>query len=70
MSVFAGYASDIDQPLASTYTSTSYQIDIGCGPTFVNTTVAVATMGAASGVRSAGMGLLSAVGAAAVVLMI
>ena len=48
MAIFAGYAADSNQPLASTYTATSYQIDLGCGPTFVNTTVAVAVTGAAS----------------------
>ena len=56
MAIFAGYAADSNQPLASTYTATSYQIDLACGPTFVNTTVAVAVTGAAS---SAGASIFS-----------
>lgn len=58
MAVFASYAADTNQPLAATYTATSYQIDFGCGPTFVNTTVAAATTGSASNVQGAGLGML------------
>lgn len=69
MAVFAGYAADRNQPLASTYPATSYQIDLGCGPTFVNTTVAVATTGAATDVRGASVGMVVLVVAAVAFLV-
>jgi hypothetical protein len=43
MGIFAGYAANKDQPVSKTYTSTAQQIDLGCGPSFVNATVPVAT---------------------------
>ena len=49
MSIFAGYAADKSQSLASTYMPTAQQIDIGCGPTFANVSVPIATIGNATG---------------------
>jgi hypothetical protein len=69
MSVFAGYASDSNQPLATTYTPTAYQIDLGCGSTFVNTTVAVATTGSAPSSRG-GLGVLAVVALLSAVLLV
>lgn len=48
MNVFAGYAGESSQPLAVTYTPTAFQIDLGCGTMFVNTTVAAAKTGDAN----------------------
>ena len=59
MNVFVGYAPDENQPLASTYTATSYQVDLGCGSTFVNTTVAASTTGSASSLRAGSFGLVA-----------
>jgi hypothetical protein len=69
MAVFAEYAAEKNQPLASTYPATSYQIDLGCGPTFVNTTVAVASKGAAADVRGASAGMAVLMVAAVVFLV-
>jgi hypothetical protein len=48
MSIFASAAVDKSQSLAQTFVPAAQQIDLGCGPTFVNTTVPVATVGGAS----------------------
>jgi hypothetical protein len=69
MEIFASYASDRNQPLASTYSATSYQIDFECGPTFVNTTVPVAITGAAPSVKGGGLEVLAAVIAAVVMIV-
>jgi len=42
MDSFAGYAANRDQPVSRTYTSTAQQINLGCGPNFVNATVPIA----------------------------
>lgn len=47
MAIFADYAGDSQQPLATTYVPCAEQIDIACGPTFVTTRITVATSGAA-----------------------
>ncbi len=44
MDIFAGYATNRDQPVSNTYMSTAQQINMGCGPLFVNTTVPIATV--------------------------
>ncbi len=44
MGIFAGYAANKDQPVSKTYTSTAQQVDLGCGPQFVNATVPIATI--------------------------
>ncbi|ERF68767.1 hypothetical protein EPUS_07254 [Endocarpon pusillum Z07020] len=44
MEIFAGYATNRDQPVSKTYISTAQQINMGCGPEFVNTTVPVGTV--------------------------
>ena len=49
MRVFAGYAADKSQPLATTYMATAQQVDIGCGPRFANVSVPIATTGRATG---------------------
>jgi hypothetical protein len=51
MSIFAGYAKDINQPLANTYINTAKEIDVSCGAGFANTNVPVGTMtGSTNGV--------------------
>jgi hypothetical protein len=44
MAIFAGYAANKDQPVSTTYIASAQQIDLGCGPDFVNATVRVATI--------------------------
>jgi hypothetical protein len=44
MGIFAGYAANRDQPVSRTFTMTARQINLGCGPEFVNATVPVATV--------------------------
>jgi hypothetical protein len=44
MGIFAGYAANKGQPVSTTYMSTAQQINLGCGPNFVNSTVPVATI--------------------------
>lgn len=44
MDIFAGYAANRDQPVSKTYISSAQQINIGCGPEYVNATVPVATV--------------------------
>lgn len=44
MAIFAGYAANRNQPVSTTYMSTAQQIALGCGPSFVNSTVPVATI--------------------------
>jgi hypothetical protein len=44
MDIFAGYAAIKAQPLSKTYISTAQQINLGCGPDYVNATVPVATV--------------------------
>lgn len=41
MGIFAGSASDKNQPLSATYVTAAQEIDQICGPTYVNSTVAV-----------------------------
>lgn len=41
MNIFAGYAVDRNQPVATIYMGTAQQIALGCGPDFVNTNVPV-----------------------------
>jgi hypothetical protein len=48
MNIFASAAVDKNQPLAQTYVLAAQQIDLGCGPTFVNSTVPVATVGSSA----------------------
>lgn len=44
MGIFARAAVDQNQPLSTTYISAAQQIDMGCGPEFVNATVPVGTI--------------------------
>jgi hypothetical protein len=44
MSIFAGYAKDTNQPLATTYINTAEEIDVSCGAEFADTNVPVGTM--------------------------
>lgn len=44
MGFFAGYANNRDQPVSKTYIMTAQQINLGCGPEFVNATVPIATV--------------------------
>lgn len=53
MAIFAGYAANRGQPVSRTYTSTSQQINLGCGPGFVNSTVPVATISNAAAKQGA-----------------
>ena len=39
MAIFAGAASNLSQPVSTDYAAAAVQIDQGCGPTFVNSTV-------------------------------
>ncbi|KAI9812118.1 MAG: hypothetical protein M1826_002948 [Phylliscum demangeonii] len=48
MSVFATAASNVTQPVSQNYVAAAQLIDLGCGPTFVNTTVPPAKAGAAA----------------------
>lgn len=69
MDSFAGYAANRDQPVSKTYTSTAQQINLGCGPGFVNATVPIATV-SNSAVKQGAMGDASALMAFAVVLLV
>jgi hypothetical protein len=39
MNIFAGAASNLSQPVSTTYVAAAVQIDQGCGPTFANSTI-------------------------------
>jgi len=52
MAIFSSFADNSTQPISKTYNSAAQQIDVGCGPTFVNKT-AVPLKGAASGTSAA-----------------
>jgi hypothetical protein len=49
LSIFAGYAMDKAQPLATTYISTAQQVDVDCGAKFADTSVPVGTVDSESG---------------------
>ena len=61
MSIFAGYAEDIDQPLSTTYNGCAQQVDQGCGAKYANSTVAVGTIGTSGGQRKQLLGWMPAV---------
>jgi hypothetical protein len=69
MDSFAGYAANRDQPVSRTYTSTAQQINIGCGPGFVNATVPIAIM-SSSAVKQGELGDTSALMAFAIGLLV
>ncbi|KAL9113390.1 MAG: hypothetical protein Q9227_002431 [Pyrenula ochraceoflavens] len=74
MAVFANAARDKNQPVSTVYTQAAQQIDLGCGPTFVNSTVPVATTKGSSGSVVVGptsgfLGMLVAVVVGALVLI-
>ncbi|KAF2095513.1 hypothetical protein NA57DRAFT_67903 [Rhizodiscina lignyota] len=48
MSIFANAASNASQPISNTYKDAAQQINIGCGPDFVNSTISVRTGGASA----------------------
>ncbi|KAF2789657.1 hypothetical protein K505DRAFT_252852 [Melanomma pulvis-pyrius CBS 109.77] len=48
MAIFSSFASNSTQPISKTYNGAAQQIDLACGPTFVNKT-AIPLKGAASG---------------------
>ncbi|KAI9878576.1 MAG: hypothetical protein M1830_000533 [Pleopsidium flavum] len=39
MAIFANAASNASQPISTNYVSAARQIDLGCGPNFVNATI-------------------------------
>jgi hypothetical protein len=39
MAVYDSFAGNSTQPLSKTYVNAAQQINIGCGPNFVNTTI-------------------------------
>jgi hypothetical protein len=69
MDSFAGYAANRDQPVSRTYTSTAQQINLGCGPGFVNATVPIATI-SNSAVKQGGLSDTSALMAFAIGLFV
>jgi hypothetical protein len=69
MDSFAGYAANRDQPVSRTYTSTAQQINLGCGPSFVNATVPVAII-SSSAVKHRELGDTSALMAFAIGLLV
>jgi hypothetical protein len=48
MAIFSAFASNATQPVSQTYNAAAAQLDLGCGPSFVNKT-AIPLKGAASG---------------------
>ena len=52
MTIFNEAASNLSQPVSPFYTGAAEQIDLGCGPSFVNTTVAPIIGSASSGASS------------------
>ena len=51
MSIFANASSNTSQPVNANYVSTAQQIDLNCGPNFVNATIPAAK-NSANGVKS------------------
>ena len=39
MNIFAGAATNLSQPVSGQYVSAAVQIDQGCGPTFINSSI-------------------------------
>jgi hypothetical protein len=70
MSIFAGYAVEASQPLAGTHISTAQEIDVECGATFANTTVAVGTISNNCSGRAAGKDHTVNLGAAVVAIAV
>jgi hypothetical protein len=72
LSIFAGYAKDKAQPLATTYIDTAQEVDIDCGANFADTSVPVGTVDSQSGApgRNPFNSLLTTVVAIAVVFLI
>ena len=60
MAIFATYAGNSSQPLSSDYGTAAQQLDMTCGPNFVESTVATSSSSAAS-LRATGLGLLPSV---------
>ena len=58
MAIFSSFAGNTTQPISQTYGDAAQQIDIGCGPTFVNGTAAPLKGGA--GAVGAGLGSMIA----------
>ncbi|KAK3691293.1 hypothetical protein LTR37_018738 [Vermiconidia calcicola] len=56
MAVFATYAGNSSQSLSSTYTPAAEQLDMTCGPTFVQATV---QMSSSASTMASGLGLVS-----------
>ena len=57
MSMFATYATNSTQPLSETYETAAQQVDMNCGPTFVQAEVQT-TSGAVPSLSTSGLGLL------------
>ena len=72
MEIFADAASNLSQPVSTDYVAAAVQIDQGCGPTFVNSSVTpiqgTQPKSAAVGVRAAN--LMAAVVAVAMGVLI
>lgn len=64
MLIYTSFASNKTQPLSQTYVAAAQQVNIGCGPNFVNATVATTTSGGMSSVPGHG-----ALGATVALLM-
>ena len=68
MAIFNQAASNMSQPVSNVYTSAAEQIDLGCGPTFANTTIAPIKGSARSGASS--IHTIPSIGSLLVVLMV
>ncbi|KAK5171783.1 uncharacterized protein LTR77_003419 [Saxophila tyrrhenica] len=62
MGVFADYAGDGGQPLSGVYAAAAQQVDMVCGPTFVEANVVVSNGGASSRRLGGWLGVLAAAG--------
>lgn len=70
MAIFATAASNASQPISTNYVRAAQQIDLGCGPTFVNATIPPAkseAVGAVAGIYSS---VVSIVAVMSVLLLI
>jgi hypothetical protein len=73
MAVFDAAAANRSQPVASTYVAAAQQINVNCGPGFVNASIPAAASGALSafggGVPSPALGLLTLLACALSVML-
>lgn len=70
MAIFAKAAADKDQPISPIYSQAASQIDLGCGPSFVNSTIPAATkQGVGDSLRTGVTGMLITAIATAIMLL-